>query len=120
MLLNQEQMKRKLLKDKNIYLSIIYKDTLQHKSLKDIHKDLYKAVINPNRLLLQYNLYIAKRIKRLDKGPGKYYEGIGLAGLAIDIINYLSIHQINNQEHKFQEQYKFQFHLLLEAKTSTP
>ena len=86
--------------DKNLYLSIIYRDTLQHKTLKDIHKDLYKAIVNPNRLLLQYNLYIAKRIKKLDKGPGKYYDGIGLSGLAKEILRYLSNHAINNQEHK--------------------
>lgn len=100
MLLNQENQKKKLLNDKNIYIGIIYKDVLQHKSLKDIHKDLYRAIINPNKILLQYNLMLAKKIKRLDKGPGKYYEGIGLSGLAIDIVNYLSVNQINNIEHK--------------------
>ena len=51
-------------------------------------------------MLLQYNLYVAKRIKRLDKGKGEYYDGRGLVGLAIDIIHYMSIHAINNQEHK--------------------
>lgn len=86
--------------DKNIYLNIIYRDTLQHKSLKDIHKDLLKAIINPNKRLLLYNFNVAKRIKRLDKGPGKYYEGIGLTGLAIDIVNYLSVHSIFNNEYK--------------------
>lgn len=73
---------------------------MQHKSLKDIHRDLFNAVINPNRMLLQYNLYVAKRIKRLDKGPGKYYAGIGLTGLAIEIINYISVHAIFDSEYK--------------------
>lgn len=59
-----------------------------------------KAVVNPNRRLLQYNLYLAKRLKRLDKGAGEYYDGIGLAGLAVDLITYIAVHKVNDNEHK--------------------
>lgn len=81
-------------------MSIIYKDILEHKSVRDIHKDLIKATVNPNRRLLQYNMYVAKRLKRLDKGSGEYYEGMGLTGLAVGMINYISVHKINDNEYK--------------------
>jgi hypothetical protein len=97
---NQINQKKKLLNEKNLYLAIIYRDILQHKEIRQIHKDLMKAEEKPNRRLLQYNLYLAKRLKKLDNGPGKYYEGIGLAGLAIALITYLSVYKINNNEHK--------------------
>ena len=93
-----------MLNDKNAYLAIIYRDVLQHKDLRQIHKDLINAIINPNRRLLLYNLNLAKRLKRLDKGKGEYYEGIGLAGLAIEMLRYLSVHKVNDNEHKLINQ----------------
>lgn len=86
--------------DKNVYIALIYKSVLQHKDIRQIHKDLVKAVEKPNRRLLQYNLYLAKRLKRLDNGAGKYYEGMGLTGLAVALLTYLAVHKINNNEHK--------------------
>ena len=49
---------------------------------------------------MQYIRIPKKPSKRLDKGPGKYYEGVGLAGLAFDIVNYLSVHAIFDAEHR--------------------
>ena len=76
-------------KQKNRYFSIIYKSVLKHESLNEIHKKLYKAIINPNKQLLQFSFYVARRAHRLDQGKGNYNVGTGLAILANAIMNLM-------------------------------
>ena len=67
-------MKKQLMNQKNQYLTIIYNDTLKHKSIREIHRDLLKATVNPNKVLLTYVMKLANRVKKLDKGAGQYYD----------------------------------------------
>lgn len=78
-------MKMNLLSQKNKYLSIIYKDVLAHKPIKEIHDDLYKATVNPNKVLLSYMVKVANNAKKLDKGAGAYYT-TGLEILAVSLL----------------------------------
>ena len=80
--------REELHKQKNKYFSIIYKSVLKHESLRDIHKKLYNAIINPNKQLLQFSFYVAQRAKKLDKGKNEYY-GTGLGILAVGIMNLM-------------------------------
>lgn len=90
-------MKTRLMNQKNQYLTIIYNDTLKHKSVKDIHRDLLKLTINPNKPLLGYMLKLANRTKKLDKGPGQYYGSAGLDVLAVAILSLYSKQAVNYQ-----------------------
>ena len=92
-------MKKNLLNQKNQYLSIIYNDTIKHKPIREIHRDLLKATINPNKVLLGYMMKLANRAKKLDKGAGQYYES-GLDVLAIAILDLYSRRAINYQASK--------------------
>ena len=74
--------------EKNKYFKIIYKSVLNHESLREIHKKLYKAIINPNKRLLQFSFYVAQRAHKLDKGKNAYY-GTGLAVLANSLMNLM-------------------------------
>lgn len=87
-------MKKNLLNQKNQYLTIIYSDTIQHKSIRDIHRDLFKATINPNKVLLGYMIKLSNRVKKLDKGKGQYYD-TGLDVLAIAILSLFSKQAVN-------------------------
>ncbi len=87
-------MKKNLLNQKNQYLAIIYNDTIKHKSIKDIHKNLLKVTINPNKVLLGYMVKLANRVKKLDKGAGQYYE-TGLDVLAVSILNLFNKQAVN-------------------------
>ena len=88
-------MKKRLLREKNQYLTIIYNDTLKHKSIRDIHRDLLKLTIKPNKMLLDYAMKLSNRVKKLDKGAGMYYSGAGLDILAIAILNLYSKKAVN-------------------------
>lgn len=93
-------MKKNLLNQKNKYLSIIYSDVLQHKSLHQIHQDLLNATINPNKPLLAYVTKIANRAKKLDKGAGQYYGPGGLDVLAIAILHLYLTEAYNHKASK--------------------
>lgn len=88
-------MKQRLLNQKNQYLAIIYNETLKHKSVRDIHRELLKVTINPNKLLLGYMLKLANRVKKLDKGAGQYYGTGGLDVLAVAILQLYSKQAVN-------------------------
>lgn len=106
-------MKKNLLNQKNKYLSIIYSDVLKHKSIHDIHADLLKATINPNKILLAYALKLANKTKKLDKGAGAYYT-LGLDVLAVgimhlfmtDAMNYKAVKLINSEVRKYESEAK--------------
>lgn len=80
-------MKATLLMQKNKYLATIYKSVLEHKNIREIHKELLKVTLNPNKPLLAYMSKIAKQAKKLDKGKGQYYGTGGLDVLAVSILN---------------------------------
>ena len=81
----EKQEDKKTLKDLHVkYIGIIYQDVLNHKPVKQIHKDLYNATINSkvkSKRLLAYAMKVSNKAKKLDKGKGQYY-GIGLGVLA--------------------------------------
>ena len=63
------------------YFGIIYKDILGHKTVKEIHQDLFNRTINfqkkhryysKNLLGMMYKL--SRNAKKLDKGVGHYYK----------------------------------------------
>lgn len=107
-------MKKNLLNQKNRYLATIYEDVLKHKSIREIHQDLFKATINPNKTLLSYMVKIANRAKKLDKGAGQYYGTGGLDVLAIAIFqlfttnatNYNADKLINSEIRKYESEQK--------------
>lgn len=80
---------------KNKYFAIIYKDVLTHKPIRQIHIDLLKSTINPNKTLLNYVSKVANKAKKLDKGAGQYYGNGGLDVLAIAIIQMFSKDAVN-------------------------
>lgn len=88
-------MKKNLLNQKNQYLSIIYSDTIKHKSIREIHANLLKATVNPNKVLLGYVMKLANRVKKLDKGVGQYYGSGGLDILAVSILNLFNRQAVN-------------------------
>jgi len=88
-------MKKTLLNQKNQYLTIIYNDTLQHKHIREIHRDLLKSTVNPNKVLLAYAMKLSNRVKKLDKGAGQYYGTGGLDILAVAILNLYSKQAVN-------------------------
>ena len=88
-------MKKQMLNQKNQYLTIIYNDTLNHKPIRDIHRDLLKATINPNKILLGYMVKLSNRVKKLDKGAGQYYGTGGLDVLAVAIITLFDKQAVN-------------------------
>ena len=108
-------MKNQLTNQKNKYLTIIYDGVLKHKPVRDIHRDLFKATINPNKPLLAYMVKIANRAKKLDKGAGQYYGTAGLDVLAMaifslfttDATNYKATKLINSEVRKFESEQKF-------------
>lgn len=81
----EKESDKKTLKDLNVkYIGIIYRDVLQHKPVKQIHKDLFNATINSkvkSKRLLAYAMKVSNKAKKLDKGKGEYY-AIGLGVLA--------------------------------------
>lgn len=107
-------MKKNLLNQKIKYLSIIYENVIKHKSVHDIHKELFKSTINPNKPLLAYMFKIANRAKKLDKGAGNYYGTGGLDVLAIaifhlftsDATNYNADKLINSEVRKYESEQK--------------
>lgn len=92
-------MKTNLLNQKNQYLTIIYNDTIKHKNIREIHHDLLKAIVNPNKVLLGYMVKLSNRVKKLDKGPGQYYD-TGLDVLAVAILNLFSRQAVNYEASK--------------------
>ena len=88
-------MKKSLLHQKNQYLATIYNDTIQHKPIREIHRDLLKITINPNKILLGYMLKLSNRVKKLDKGAGQYYGSGGLDVLAVAILSMYSKQAVN-------------------------
>lgn len=108
-------MKKTLLNQKNQYLTIIYNDTIKHKPIREIHRDLLKATINPNKLLLGYMMKLANRVKKLDGGAGNYYE-TGLEILAVAIltlfskqaVNYDATKIVNHEVRKFESDKKIE------------
>lgn len=90
-------MKNQLLNQKNKYFGVIYDGVLKHKPIREIHQDLLKATINPNKTLAIYFHKLANKAKKLDKGPGEYYGGLGLIVLADGLINLFS-KNANNYE----------------------
>lgn len=79
------------MKLKNKYLAIIYFGILRHKTVRQIHKELYDSTVNSkvvDKKLLTFAGKTATKLKKLDKGAGKYI-GIGLAGLANILISEL-------------------------------
>lgn len=109
-------MKQNLLNQKNQYLTIIYNDTLKHKSIREIHRNLLKATINPNKVLLAYVMKLANRVKKLDKGAGQYYGTGGLDVLAIGIldlfsrqaVNYAATKIVHYEVRKFEDEKKIE------------
>lgn len=107
-------MKNNLLNQKNRYLATIYEDVLKHKPVREIHQDLFKITINPNKPLLAYMVKIANRAKKLDKGPGNYYGTGGLDILAVaifqlfttDATNYNADKLINSEVRKYESEQK--------------
>jgi len=93
-------MKKQLLNQKNQYLTIIYSDILQHKPVRDIHKDLFKATVNPNKVLLAYMVKLTNRVKKLDKGAGQYYGTGGLDVLAVAILQMYNKKAVNYEASK--------------------
>lgn len=106
-------MKKNLLDQKNKYLAIIYKDVLQHKPIRDIHIDLLKSTVNPNKVLLNYVSKVANKAKKLDKGAGAYYS-LGLDTLAVamvhlfssDAVNYKATLIVNSEVRKYESEQK--------------
>lgn len=109
-------MKNNLLNQKNQYLTIIYNDVLKHKSIKEIHADLLKSTINPNKVLLGYMVKLSNRVKKLDKGAGAYYGTGGLDILAVAIIdlfakqavNYNATKVVNSEVRKYESDQKWE------------
>ena len=93
-------MKKNLLNKKNQYLAIIYNDTIKHKPIREIHRDLLKATVNPNKVLLTYVMKLANRVKKLDKGAGQHYGSGGLDVLAVAIVELFSKKAVNYQASK--------------------
>lgn len=89
-------MKKDLLNQKNKYLAIIYRDVLQHKPIREIHRNLLKATINPNKTMLAYMFKVADKAKKFDKGAGAYYS-IGLDVLAVAIVRMISVDAVNHK-----------------------
>lgn len=106
-------MKKSLLSQKNRYLAIIYDDVIKHKPIREIHRDLLKSTLNPNKRLLAYVMKLANRAKKLDKGAGAYYE-TGLDVLAGGIItlfmtdatNYKANKLINSEIRRYESERK--------------
>lgn len=106
-------MKQTLLTQKNRYIATIYKNVLEHKSIKEIHKELLKVTLNPNKPLLLYMSKLAKRAHKLDKGKGAYYSA-GLDVLAITLLNLFknehtfdnTIKLINSEVRKYESESK--------------
>ena len=90
-------MKATLLIQKNRYLGAIYKSVLEHKSVRDIHRELLKVTINPNKPLLAYMVKLSHRVHKLDKGAGNYYGTGGLDILAVAILNMFRDKQVNER-----------------------
>lgn len=88
-------MKKNLLNQKNQYLTTIYSDTIKHKSIREIHRDLFRVTINPNKPLLAYMIKLSNRVKKLDKGAGQYYGEGGLDVLAVSILSLFSKQAVN-------------------------
>jgi len=87
---------------------------LKHKPVRDIHRDLFKVTINPNKPLLAYCVKLTNRAKKLDKGAGQYYGTGGLDVLAISLLNlfmtdatnYKAVKIINSEVRKFESETK--------------
>jgi len=89
-------MKATLLTQKNRYIATIYDGILKHKSARDIHKELFKVTINPNKPLLAYMIKLSNKAKKLDKGPGAYYS-VGLDVLAVALLDLFKNKQVNDR-----------------------
>ena len=90
-------MKATLLTQKNRYLAAIYKSVLEHKSVREIHRELLKVTINPNKPLLAYMSKVARQAHRLDKGTGNYRTTGGLDILAVAIFDLFKDRQISDK-----------------------
>ena len=86
---------------------------LQHKPVREIHADLFKVTVNPNKTLLAYAIKLANRAKKLDRGAGAYYT-IGLDVLAVavmklfmtDAMNYKATKLVNSEVRRFESERK--------------
>ena len=84
---------------KNKYIATIYENVLKHKSVRDIHKELLKVTLNPNKPLLAYMSKVAQKAKRLDKGKGQYYDTGGIDVLAIALLNLFRQSNVDDKSH---------------------
>lgn len=89
---------------------------LKHKSVREIHRDLMKVTLNPNKPLLAYAVKLSNRVKKLDKGAGQYYGTGGLDVLAVAIlnlfsksaVNYTATIIVNSEVRKFESERKIE------------
>lgn len=84
----------KLRKLKIDYFGIIYKGVLEHKTIRQIHQELYDRTINSkvqsrNLLVMMYKL--SRKAKKLDKGVGNYYGMVKLTPTGLETANNYNI-----------------------------
>lgn len=107
-------MKNQLLNQKNKYFAAIYDGVLKHKPIRDIHNDLLRVTVNPNKTVLAYFQKLANRAKKLDKGAGAYYGAGGLEVLAVALVNlfmkradnYNATVLINSEIRRYESEHK--------------
>lgn len=102
-------MKASLLTQRDNYLAIIYRDVLEHKPITEIHNNLIKATVNPNKALLSYVLRLSNRAKRFDKGKSMDTDILAIAILQmfqVSAIQYGSTVLINSQVRKHESEGK--------------
>lgn len=90
-------MKTRLLNQKNKYIATIYEGVIKHKTVREIHRDLLKITLNPNKPLLAYSMKLAKKAHRLDKGAGQYYGEGGLDVLAVALLDLFAHNEVNQK-----------------------
>lgn len=64
--------KNKWKKERNLYLQIVFNGIVKNKSIKEIHKELVKSTINPNKKNLAYAIKVADKLDKKSNRDADY------------------------------------------------